>query len=251
MKNSKKIIKFNKIIEAVLLCACMLGTTAYVRASDYRFFDDCERIHRTVYDGIHYYYDNPAHYYGTFPTRDGYVFAGFVRLNTKYYDENGVRLHTFTINNGIANFYTIWKKTAHPHTNCKYAGIMENNGSAAACYYCLDNNGTLYISPNAYKNVSCGDYGYVPNNLLSLDFGNSGADQPWKDWRSEIKNIVVEPGITKLGKDMFFGCNKVVNITLPASKDAAFEQERQKTAEKDAALAAALAKISQLEKQNK
>ena len=45
----------------------------------------------------------------------------------------------------------------------------------------------------------------------------SSSDQPWKDYRSSIKTVVVGDGVTSIGSGAFNGCGSLTSITIPAS----------------------------------
>lgn len=50
------------------------------------------------------------------------------------------------------------------------------------------------------------------------DCGNVGSNQaPWKDSRDKIKSIVVEEGITALGRYMFYKCEVAESVNLPST----------------------------------
>ncbi len=50
------------------------------------------------------------------------------------------------------------------------------------------------------------------------DCGNVGSNQaPWKDSRDKIKSIVVEDGITALGRYMFYKCEVAESVSLPST----------------------------------
>ena len=50
------------------------------------------------------------------------------------------------------------------------------------------------------------------------DCGNVGSNQaPWKDSRDKIKSIVVEEGITALGRYMFYKCEVAESVSLPST----------------------------------
>lgn len=68
------------------------------------------------------------------------------------------------------------------------------------------------------------NYSYDENTYTLTVYGSGNmADvedeysQPWRSFASKAKNIVVEQGITSLGKYAFSGFTKVENITLPNS----------------------------------
>ena len=44
---------------------------------------------------------------------------------------------------------------------------------------------------------------------------SSPEDIPWKEYRDEIEKIVVEPGVTTIGYNAFFGCWKATECSLP------------------------------------
>ena len=45
----------------------------------------------------------------------------------------------------------------------------------------------------------------------------SSSGQPWKDYRMDIKTIVIESGVTSIGDRAFYSCNGATSITIPAS----------------------------------
>ena len=62
----------------------------------------------------------------------------------------------------------------------------------------MDMNGKLTISGN----------GAMPNF-------SSMKDAPWYEFRNDIQEIVLEPGVTSVGSYAFSGCGQVTKITLP------------------------------------
>ena len=45
----------------------------------------------------------------------------------------------------------------------------------------------------------------------------SGSDRPWYSYRSQILQVVVEDGVTKLGNSLFYDCRDIEKVTLPNS----------------------------------
>ena len=45
----------------------------------------------------------------------------------------------------------------------------------------------------------------------------SGSDRPWYSYRSQILQVVVEDGVTKLGNYLFYDCRNIEKVTLPNS----------------------------------
>ena len=78
-------------------------------------------------------------------------------------------------------------------------------------------------------NGKCGDNvrwaltGESTNYTLTITGSGAMADysdssvQPWKDYRSSIKTVVIGAGVTSLGKYTFYGCTSLTSINIPAS----------------------------------
>ena len=65
--------------------------------------------------------------------------------------------------------------------------------------FVLSNDYTLTIS-------GIGDmFDYIANTL------------PWKNYTAEIKNVVVEDGVTNIGERAFYGCDGLTSVTIPNS----------------------------------
>ncbi len=74
---------------------------------------------------------------------------------------------------------------------------------------------------------SCGEdvsYSYVESTQTLTISGTgtmadyaSSSDQPWKDYRSSIKTVVIGAGVTTIGRNAFNGCSGLTSITIPAS----------------------------------
>ncbi len=80
----------------------------------------------------------------------------------------------------------------------------------------IDDNGTLTIS-------GTGDM---------YDFG-SGHTGPWKEYKDEIKKVVIEDGITSIGSGAFYNCQSITSVTIPDSVtkigEDAFNNDQQLT----------------------
>ena len=48
------------------------------------------------------------------------------------------------------------------------------------------------------------------------DYDNPN-DQPWKDYRNYITTVIIEAGVTKIGKNAFYFCQSLGSVTIPAS----------------------------------
>ena len=82
-------------------------------------------------------------------------------------------------------------------TSLVASGNCGDNGSNVQ--WALYESGTLYI----YGSGNMEDYDYF-------------SDSPYYDYEQQITNVVVESGITSIGKYSFFGCY-MTNITIPNS----------------------------------
>ena len=76
-------------------------------------------------------------------------------------------------------------------------------------------NGTVLASG------SCGDdltWVLTEDGTLTIsgngDTGNYYENNPWYAWRESITALVIEEGVTRIGEDAFFGCNKLTKVTV-------------------------------------
>ena len=51
-------------------------------------------------------------------------------------------------------------------------------------------------------------------DMTDFDFDN---DTPWSGYRSSIKEILLEPGVTSIGNVAFYDCENLTEVTIPAS----------------------------------
>lgn len=78
--------------------------------------------------------------------------------------------------------------------------VIDYGKCGATTQWKLDKNGTLNISGT----------GIVKNyNKASL--------VPWNKYASQIKNVVVEDGVTRIGEFAFYGCTNLASVALPDS----------------------------------
>jgi hypothetical protein len=64
-------------------------------------------------------------------------------------------------------------------------------------------NGTLTVSGNGAME----DYGYSDSHGYSLN--------PWKSVKSSITGLVIDDGVTSIGRQAFMGCTSLTSVTIP------------------------------------
>lgn len=65
--------------------------------------------------------------------------------------------------------------------------------------------GVLMISGNG----AMADYAIIKeNNVMHTT-------APWKAYDSDIKSVIIEPGVTKIGSHAFFMCNNLESVSIP------------------------------------
>ena len=107
------------------------------------------------------------------------------------------------------------------------------NANAAIATTATNNRNATMDQPTA--NGSCGkgnDGSYRDNVVYKLDadgtltltgsgvigeFAWDGRYQPWKDFRDQIKKVVIGEGITTIGSGAFAYCKKIESVKLPTS----------------------------------
>ena len=84
-------------------------------------------------------------------------------------------------------------------TNSGYCGASTNEGGEESVTWSLDDEGTLTVSGSG----AMADYEYD--------------DAPWYDYRSSIKQIVIENGVTSIGDAAFNCCTSLSSVTIADS----------------------------------
>lgn len=95
---------------------------------------------------------------------------------------------------------------AKVYWDVKDHGYCGAEGNEENVQWILHNDGLLEIVGTG----AMGDYDYV-----NVSYGTF--DRPWDNYKNQIKNIVVQDGITKIGKNAFNYCENIMNIKLPDS----------------------------------
>ena len=82
------------------------------------------------------------------------------------------------------------------------------------------------LSAGAVVSGSSGDCSYTYDESAKkltitggTDFTPETGGYPWDSYRSEIKTVVIESGITKVGANAFKNCTSLTSVTLPSSID--------------------------------
>ena len=110
---------------------------------------------------------------------------------------------------GVANADAVIAKTATDNRNATMdqprangnCGKGNNGSYRDNVVYKLDEDGTLTLS-------GTGEMG---------SFVWDGRDQPWKNLRNQIKNVVIGEGITAIGFGAFAYCKNIESVTLPTN----------------------------------
>lgn len=80
--------------------------------------------------------------------------------------------------------------------------VQDQSGTTGDCTWIYEaSTQTLTISGNG----KMGDYKY------------NGSDNPWYDFRDNIKKVVIENGVTKIGSYAFLHCTNLTDVTIPDS----------------------------------
>jgi uncharacterized repeat protein (TIGR02543 family) len=112
-----------------------------------------------------------------------------------------------------------------------YAGCTLNVPSASqAAYKAADTSWGNFAFPSDMPQGECGAQGNNVKWMLDLTSGTlfisgtgamknyqgMGADQPWRSYDANIKNISIGGGVTSIGKGAFYAHNELTNVAIPA-----------------------------------
>ncbi len=87
---------------------------------------------------------------------------------------------------------------------------LENN----VCIICSENKCGASESDNVVWFFDDGVL-YISGTGAMADYDANNT--PWKDYKTQIKKVVVGDGVTSIGKDAFYGCTALTEITIPDS----------------------------------
>ena len=181
------------------------------------------------------------------------VAAGVTTVG-KYLFSGMNKVTDVSINNGVETisdyaFYdlTALKSVALPSSvssvgECAFALSAESteafafgvaNANADIAETATQNRNATVDQPTANGNCGKGSDGSYQNNVVyKLDadgtltltgsgvigeFAWNGRYQPWKDFRDQIKKVVIGEGITAIGSGAFAYCKKIESVELPTS----------------------------------
>ena len=84
--------------------------------------------------------------------------------------------------------------------------VGASSGTTGDCTWTLDDNGVLTISGNG----NMGDYSDKYNSTLKRYVTTA-------PWGTDIKTVIIEDGVTSIGKYAFYNCTGLTNVTIPDS----------------------------------
>ena len=84
---------------------------------------------------------------------------------------------------------------------------------------------TAEFENNIIASGTCGDnltWELTPDSVLTISgtgamYGYTSTSQPWSSYRSTIKSVVIEDGVTSIGDMAFYLCSSLTSITIPNS----------------------------------
>lgn len=140
------------------------------------------------------------------------AFNGFASLNTIIIPDSITTIGTDAFNGCkslLATYYSgtedEWCSISLGDGNSQYVGVAPFFNSNPEEIYAEDNlswnfeNDTLTISGTG--------------SMRNYDF----VSPPWSDYSFDIKQIIIEPGVTSVGSNAFKGCSRVRSVTIPDS----------------------------------
>ena len=102
----------------------------------------------------------------------------------------------------MATTFTALPFTASAAENLEMSEVGASSGTTGDCTWTLDDNGTLTISGN----------GAMEDYYLYSDInGNLVSTVPWG---TNVKNVVIEKGVTSIGDSAFSDCTGLTSVTI-------------------------------------
>ena len=122
-----------------------------------------------------------------------YAFAGWDLITVNY---GGTVNQWKSMNTYDRNYYL-----AAAEIKCADGTVLPRGICGADLTWEIDDNGTLIVSGTG----EMFDYGFHEYRAL------------WSRHADSIKNVVIEAGVTSIGKDAFVYCDNITSVTIPAS----------------------------------
>ena len=91
--------------------------------------------------------------------------------------------------------------------NSEYGKLLYSGSCGENVTWALYDSGTLEISGTGAMEDYCDYSTDVP----------TWTDVPWKDYKSEITEVIIEDGVTSVGADAFRDCGNLISLALPDS----------------------------------
>ena len=126
-------------------------------------------------------------------------------------------------------FKTVTATAYYPANNSTWTSSVRQNYGGNISWVSYDNGGSTPTRPEPSTGPDIADSGYCGDNLVwdltwegVLTISGTGpmydwpyADEvPWHDYRSEIKEIIINNGVTYIGENAFFGAD-AIKVTIP------------------------------------
>ena len=103
----------------------------------------------------------------------------------------------------MATTFTALPFTASAAENLEMSEVGASSGTTGDCTWTLDDEGVLTISGNGEMD----DFSYKYNS----QYDSSITTAPWG---ASIKSVVIENGVTSIGKNAFYGCKSLTSVSI-------------------------------------
>ena len=57
----------------------------------------------------------------------------------------------------------------------------------------------------------------IQGSGMMTNYNYTGSDIPWYSYKNDIKTVIIEDGVTSIGRDAFWSCSSLTSITIPNS----------------------------------
>ncbi len=140
---------------------------------------------------------------------------------TSYYEGDTLSTSGLKINVNYNNGTTKTISSGFTTSPANGATLSTSNTKVTVSYegkttsYNISVVNSVILSGDGYTLMADGTLTITNDNAMK-DYSSS-SDRPWNSQRSSIKKVVIQSGVTRIGKFAFYDCDSITTVTIPNS----------------------------------